>query len=314
MPARTVDAIVLGAGIVGVSAALALQARGRRVALVDRHREGGGRDELRQRRHHPDRGGASPMCFRARRARSRAAALNRDPRAHIRYGALPRSRRRIWRYFQASTPAGKDATARAMAPLLFAAAEPSTSSSRRRRAPTALLRSRRLDQGVPQRARARSMAHAGGRGAQAVSASARHCSTAPRWPRSSPMSARAAIGGVALRRSAVDAPIREALVRSYAALFVKRGGRMETGDALSLEPAGGGWMVKTDSGRLARPRRRHRARAVVRRTGPALRPPPAVLRQARLSHALRREGQRGPHPPGARPRARLSRRPRWRGA
>ena len=37
MPAETVDAIVLGAGFVGVSAALALQARGRRVALVDRH-------------------------------------------------------------------------------------------------------------------------------------------------------------------------------------------------------------------------------------------------------------------------------------
>ena len=36
MPARTVDAIVLGAGIVGVSAALAPSARGRTVALVDR--------------------------------------------------------------------------------------------------------------------------------------------------------------------------------------------------------------------------------------------------------------------------------------
>ena len=37
--ARNVDAIVLGAGMVGVSAALALQARGRKVALVDRHGE-----------------------------------------------------------------------------------------------------------------------------------------------------------------------------------------------------------------------------------------------------------------------------------
>ena len=52
-----------------------------------------------------------------------------------------------------------------------------------------------------------------------------------------------------------------ALIQSYAALFVKRGGRMERGDALSLEPAGAGWMVTTDSGRLA-------ARDVVIALGP----------------------------------------------
>ena len=42
MPSNSVDAIVLGAGFVGVSAALALQARGRRVALVDRHGKAAG--------------------------------------------------------------------------------------------------------------------------------------------------------------------------------------------------------------------------------------------------------------------------------
>ena len=42
MPSHTVDVIVLGAGIVGVSAALALQARGRTVALVDRLPEAAG--------------------------------------------------------------------------------------------------------------------------------------------------------------------------------------------------------------------------------------------------------------------------------
>ena len=52
-----------------------------------------------------------------------------------------------------------------------------------------------------------------------------------------------------------------ALIQSYAALFVRRGGRMERGDALSLEPAGSGWMVTTDSGRLA-------ARDVVIALGP----------------------------------------------
>ena len=42
-----------------------------------------------------------------------------------------------------------------------------------------------------------------------------------------------------------------ALIQSYAALFVSRGGRMERGDALSLEPSGAGWRVTTDSGPLA---------------------------------------------------------------
>ena len=48
-------------------------------------------------------------------------ALNLDPRAYIRYGALPSIAPAIWRYYAASTPAGKNATARAMAPLLAAA-------------------------------------------------------------------------------------------------------------------------------------------------------------------------------------------------
>ena len=42
MPSHSVDVIVLGAGIVGVSAALALQARGRSVALIDRLSEAAG--------------------------------------------------------------------------------------------------------------------------------------------------------------------------------------------------------------------------------------------------------------------------------
>jgi D-amino-acid dehydrogenase len=117
MPAETVDAIVLGAGFVGVSAALALQARGRRVALVDRHSGAAGETSF---------GNAGivqteaviPYVFpRAPRDIARGA-LNLDPRAHIRYGALPSIAPGIWRYFAASTPSRKNATARAMAPFL----------------------------------------------------------------------------------------------------------------------------------------------------------------------------------------------------
>ena len=58
-----------------------------------------------------------------------------------------------------------------------------------------------------------------------------------------------AIGGVHYAEP-LSTPDPAKLIQSYAALFVKRGGRMERGDALSLEPSGSGWMVTTDSGRL----------------------------------------------------------------
>src|SRR5208282_2970194 len=117
MPSETVDAIVLGAGIVGVSAALHLQARGRKVALVDRLPEAGGETSF------GNAGiiqseGVIPYVFPRAPADIARAALNRDPRAHIRYGALPSIAPSIWRYYAASTVAGKNATARAMAPLL----------------------------------------------------------------------------------------------------------------------------------------------------------------------------------------------------
>src|SRR5271166_3225591 len=106
MPAETVDAIVLGAGFVGVSAALHLQARGRRVALIDRHPQAAGETSF---------GNAGivqteaviPYVFpRAPREIARGA-LNLDPRAYIRYGSLPAIGPAIWRYYAASTEIGR---------------------------------------------------------------------------------------------------------------------------------------------------------------------------------------------------------------
>src|SRR5262249_7446223 len=112
--------IVLGAGIVGVSAALALQARGNLVAIVDRLPQAAGETSF---------GNSGiiqteaviPYVFPRTPADIARAALNRDPRAHIRYRALPSIAPALIRYFQASTPARKNATAKAIAPLLAAA-------------------------------------------------------------------------------------------------------------------------------------------------------------------------------------------------
>ena len=95
------DALVLGAGFVGLGAALALQARGRSVALVDRLGVAAGETSF---------GNSGivqseavyPYTFPRRPAELLAAALNRDPRALIRHEALPALAPALWRYFQAS--------------------------------------------------------------------------------------------------------------------------------------------------------------------------------------------------------------------
>src|SRR5271170_3089772 len=117
MPSQTVDAIVLGAGFVGVSAALHLQARGRQVALIDRHATAAGETSF------GNSGiiqteGVIPYVFPRAPIDVARGALNLDPRALIRYSALPSIAPAIFRYFAASTQAGKNATARAMAPFL----------------------------------------------------------------------------------------------------------------------------------------------------------------------------------------------------
>ena len=256
MPAESVDAIVLGAGFVGVSAALHLQARGRRVALIDRHPQAAGETSF---------GNAGivqteaviPYVFpRAPREIARGA-LNLDPRAYIRYGSLPSITLAVWRYFAASTPAGKNATARAMAPFLALASAEHLKLAHDAGADALLRRGGWIKAFRSARGEDMAMKEAAELkpygispvmlGRSALAALEPHLSEA-------------AIGG-AHYTEPMSTPDPAALAQSYAALFVKRGGRMETGDARTLEPAGAAWMVKTASGRLA-------AREVVIALGP----------------------------------------------
>lgn len=256
MSSQTVDAIVLGAGIVGVSAALHLQARGRKVALVDRLPEAAGETSF------GNSGiiqseGVIPYVFPRAPGDIARAALNRDPRAHIRYGALPSIAPALMRYFHFSTPARKNATAKAMAPLLAAASAEHVKLAHAAGA-NALLR--------------------GGGWIKAFRSARGHDILYKEAEELKPYGVRPAL----LDRAALTAlephvgekaigavhyaeplttPDPQALTQSYAALFVKRGGRFETGDAMSLEPSGAGWMVTAASGRLA-------ARDVVIALGP----------------------------------------------
>ena len=256
MPSHSVDVIVLGAGIVGVSAALALQARGRSVALIDRLQEAAGETSF------GNSGiiqteGVLPYLFpRAFREVARAA-VNRDPRAHMRHGALPSIAPSIWRYFQASTQARKAATGKVMAPLLFAAAAEHLKLAQDAGAPD-LLRSGGWIKAY-RSSRGQDIAHAEAEELKPFGVKPIVLDRAALTVLE-PHVGEKAIGGVHYTEP-LSTPDPAALIRSYAALFVKRGGRVERGDALSLEQASAGWMVTTDSGRLT-------ARDVVIALGP----------------------------------------------
>jgi D-amino-acid dehydrogenase len=256
MPSQTVDAIVLGAGFVGVSAALQLQARGRQVALIDRHSKAAGETSF------GNSGiiqteGVIPYVFPRAPIDIARGALNLDPRALIRYGALPSIAPAIWRYFAASTLAGKTATARAMAPLLARASAEHLEFARAAGAEALLRRGGWIKAFRSPRGQDLAMKEAedlkpyGIRPVMldraALAALEPHLSEA-------------AIGG-AHYPDPLSTPDPEALAQSYAALFMKRGGRMETGDARTLESSGSAWTVTAASGRLA-------ARDVVVALGP----------------------------------------------
>ncbi len=246
MPSQTIDVIVLGAGIVGVSAALALQERGRAVAIVDRLGEAAGETSF---------GNSGivqseaviPYLFPRKPREIMRAALNRDPRAHIRYGALPSIAPALWRYFLASTDAGKTETAKAMAALVGGAG----AEHRKLAAASgagALLRETGWVK-VWRSARGEALAH-------------QEIEELKPWGVSPVLLDRAAlialephVGGAAIGGALYPDPLTtpdpQGLAQSYAALFLTRGGRMEKGDATSLEPAASGWMVTTERGRLA---------------------------------------------------------------
>jgi len=98
------DVAVLGAGIVGVSAAIHLRRAGLAVALIDRKAPGEetsfGNAGIIQRE------GVHPYIFPRSATKLLAYALNRRVEAHLQWSSLPHVAGFLWRYFLASSPAG----------------------------------------------------------------------------------------------------------------------------------------------------------------------------------------------------------------
>lgn len=110
------DVIVLGAGIVGTSAALQLAKRGLAVTLIDR----GGPGEETSYGNTGVIGGAGvfPTAFPSQFSRLLAVALKRSSEANYHWSALPRLLPYLLAYRAASTPRRMEEIARVMRPLM----------------------------------------------------------------------------------------------------------------------------------------------------------------------------------------------------
>jgi D-amino-acid dehydrogenase len=233
----------LGAGFAGLGAALALQERGRSVAIVERHGAAARETSL------GNTGivqseAVFPYTFPRSVAEIALAALNRDPRAHIRHAALPALAPALWRYWRASAAASRERSgeglralvARAVAEHRRIAAEAGAGALLREGGWIKVFRS--------QRGEARGVAEAEETRAFGVPFSVLDRAALLTLE---PSVGEAAIGGVHFT-DPLTTPDPTALGAAYLALFLSRGGEMIQGDARRLESAGGLWRLMALSG------------------------------------------------------------------
>ncbi|MGL6047007.1 MAG: NAD(P)/FAD-dependent oxidoreductase [Vogesella sp.] len=250
------DVIVLGAGMVGVSAALALQQRGRQVWLLDRRAPGeetshGNAGLL-------ERAAVIPYGFPRQLSSVLRLAANRSPDVRYHPATLPSYAGWLWQYWRESAPARLAATGRAMLPLLEACL-PEHDAWIRAAGVTELRRSEGLLEAwrgeaafFDEAANAQRIAREYGLGLTVLDAAALR--------QAEPGLGQGFSGAIHWHD---PHSIRDpgALVRGYAAFFQTLGGVLKQCAVKSLRQAGSGWQVLTDSGVL-------RAREVVLALGP----------------------------------------------
>ncbi len=240
---RTVDCVVLGAGFVGLGAALALQERGRSVVIVDRLGVAAGETSF------GNTGivqseAAFPYGFPRDPIEIANAGLNRDPRAQVRHDALPALAPALWRYFLASAPEPRQHNGRALRALVAEAV-----AEHRRLAAAAgagaLLREGGWIKALrTERGRARALNEA--EEARSFGVNYKLLDRAALLALE-PHLSEAAIGGVHYA-DPLTTPDPAALGAAYLDLFLSRGGEMTKGEAKSLEAFGSAWRVTTEAG------------------------------------------------------------------
>jgi D-amino-acid dehydrogenase len=232
------DVLVLGAGMVGVSAALHLQQRGRDVILVDKHAMAGEETSF---------GNAGliecasvfPYMFPRDFGQILQYALNRTPQVHYRLSDLPVFVPWLLRYFLASSPARAMHSAMAELPLIRRSliehealmAEAGVPELLRRTGWLKLFRSdATLANAASELERARHYGVAG----EVLDGKA----IAAREPNLS-----GEFAGAIYLPAPGFVPDPGELAKAYAALFKKKGGRFVVGDAATLQQDAAGWRI-----------------------------------------------------------------------
>ena len=242
------DVLVLGAGMVGVSAALHLQQRGRDVILVDSHALAGEETSF---------GNAGliecasvfPYMFPRDFAQILRYAMNRAPQVRYEFADLPAFLPWLVRYFIASAPERALRSAMAELPLIRRSlpehealiAEAGVPELLRRTGWIKLFRSdATLANAAAELERARPYGVAG----EILDAKA----IAEREP-----SLTGDFAGAVYLPAPGFVPDPGGLTKAYAALFQRKGGRFVVGDARTLQQDAGGWrMAGRDGAAVAR--------------------------------------------------------------
>jgi D-amino-acid dehydrogenase len=250
------DVLVLGAGMVGVGAALHLQKRGRDVILIDRHHMAGeetsfGNSGL------IESASVFPYMFPRDFRQILKYALNRAPEVRYRLSDLPEFLPWLLRYYLASSPARALRSAMADLPLIQRSliehealiAEAGAGELLRKIGWIKLFRAEAsLARAVSELERARQYGVTGDvLDAAGIAAREPHLS--------------GEFAGAIHYPAPGFVPDPGGLAKAYAGLFGRNGGRFLVGDGRTLEPSGNRWRVSTDEGPVT-------AREVVVAMGP----------------------------------------------
>lgn len=237
------DVVVLGAGMVGVSAALHLQARGREVVLVDRHGAAGletsfGNAGL------IERSSIYPRVFPRQLNKLARYALNLLPEAHYHASALPGMAPWLYRYYEESAPERLEKISVAQRALI----ERCLTEHEALMGPAEVLGQLRKTGWIKIYRSEETLAEAVAEAEKLREFGLKiDILDENGLARLEPHLA-GAVGAVHYRDTAsVDEPSR--VVQGYADLFVKRGGRFLHGDARSLQEGEDGlWSLSTHDG------------------------------------------------------------------
>jgi D-amino-acid dehydrogenase len=238
------DVLVLGAGMVGVSAALHLQSKGRDVILVDKH-ENAGEETSYGNAGLIECASVFPYMFPREIGQIFKYALNRSPQAYYRFSELPDFLPWLLRYYLASSPKHAMTSAMAELPLI-------------RRS---LIEHEALitEAGVPELLRRTGWLKL----FRSETSLATAASDAERVRQYDVPSEILDAKAIAAREPNLTGDFSGAvywptpgfivdpgaLAKAYAALFLRKGGRFVTADARTLSQQSGGWRVNGASAR-----------------------------------------------------------------